>query len=792
MKIQVFIEGQRLDLFKDEQVRVTQGVQNVKDISKLFADYSQSFTVPASSNNNAIFKHFYNASIDGGFDARTRKLATIDVNTLNFKRGKITLEDVKIKNGVPEFYRITFVGDVVKIKDLLGSDKLFDLDWLDNFDHDYSDTNVQTGLTTGIDFTVDGTLYEKAVIYPLISYKRQYYYNSDTSDTTATDVLSNIAYDVGRTDGVDFIDLKPAIKLSIIVQAIKEKYGLNFTGTFFDSQVYQDIYMNLNNTTTDISTGYILVDEVSGTLPNLPFWSYVKSNATITPLAGFESTPYELKITINGQVHYQTGAPITDVQTKSTGEVTSIPAGSDYEVKLEVFSNVDFEFDADFEFKYKIAVQSETVVFDNTYLNNIIDLQTSISRELKDIKVYDFLTSIFKMFNLVVTPDGEDLYVQDLQTWYTEGQIYDVTQFIDTTSETVKKGVIYNEIDFVFEESEQIIADVFYRNNNVWYGNIEQRLYADAAQTEPLNGDKLEIDVVFENPIYERITDLNTSFLTTIQYCPYFDRDLNTISGEPFLMYLPETSVASNTIGFKGSGTYTELSGNIYMPSHSMQIDTTSFNLNFNAEVNEYTGNVFTDTIYDRFYSDYISDIFSIKRRMYNFKAILPNNLLYNLKLNDRLVIKDRRFIINSITSNLTERGDTLELINDIYDAPLASDSLNTSLFRIDSGIYNALEHSDTINYVGLDNQTATLVDTGDGTSWVTLTNPKSVGVTSNIAFDMDANLTGLIRYMQIKIIDGIKNPVYTITQFATKIGALDFSNPDNAVLISNLIGIKQ
>ena len=34
--IQLYIEGQRVDMFKDESVSITQTIQNVKDISKVF------------------------------------------------------------------------------------------------------------------------------------------------------------------------------------------------------------------------------------------------------------------------------------------------------------------------------------------------------------------------------------------------------------------------------------------------------------------------------------------------------------------------------------------------------------------------------------------------------------------------------------------------------------------------------------------------------------------------------------------------------------------------------------
>ena len=38
----------RLELFQDENISITSSIQNVNDISKVFTDYSQSFTIPAT------------------------------------------------------------------------------------------------------------------------------------------------------------------------------------------------------------------------------------------------------------------------------------------------------------------------------------------------------------------------------------------------------------------------------------------------------------------------------------------------------------------------------------------------------------------------------------------------------------------------------------------------------------------------------------------------------------------------------------------------------------------------
>ena len=54
-KLQLYISGTRIDLFKDESVSLIQSIQNVKDLSKIFTEFTQSFTIPASKTNNILF-----------------------------------------------------------------------------------------------------------------------------------------------------------------------------------------------------------------------------------------------------------------------------------------------------------------------------------------------------------------------------------------------------------------------------------------------------------------------------------------------------------------------------------------------------------------------------------------------------------------------------------------------------------------------------------------------------------------------------------------------------------------
>ena len=60
-----------------------------------------------------------------------------------------------------------------------------------------------------------------------------------------------------------------------------------------------------------------------------------------------------------------------------------------------------------------------------------------------------------------------------------------------------------------------------------------------------------------------------------------------------------------------------------------------------------------------------LTNLFNYKNRLTKVKAIFPTSLITSLKLNDRLVIKDKRYFINSIGSTLTNGEVQLELIND-------------------------------------------------------------------------------------------------------------------------------
>ena len=149
-KLQLYVNNQRVDLFKDEQVSFNQSIQNIKDPAKIFTEFTQTFTIPASKTNNILFQHYYNYDIVDGFDARDKVDALIELNNITFQQGYVTLTGTELKNNQIYAYKITFFGKTVNLKDVLRDDKLAALSTLNQYSLDYDATNIKARLQASL------------------------------------------------------------------------------------------------------------------------------------------------------------------------------------------------------------------------------------------------------------------------------------------------------------------------------------------------------------------------------------------------------------------------------------------------------------------------------------------------------------------------------------------------------------------------------------------------------------------------------------------------------------------
>ncbi len=536
---------QRLDMFDDETITLTQKIQDVRDIAKIFMDFSETFTIPASRENNKIFQHWYKYEIDNGFDARTRKDAIMEMDFNPFKRGKISLENVKLKDNKPFAYTVVFYGNIINLKDLLGDDELSDLPQLDNLTHDYSSTNVKTGLESGLS--------SGKIIYPLIGHTKRFYYDSAESTPQYS---GNLYFNTtGNNIGLAFDDLKPAVKCLTIIEAIENKYtvangfpsSLTFTRDFFGTTPFSNLYMWLSRNKgpvggdenqevvlTRICDNWTKISGPLGFNVDDDTWTFTVENSnrsykgviTIVTGGANQSIPFRIKAIdyVSGDTLAQTSLAAGTTRSL-TFEVAAQFQPRNFQVKWIIESNTAVSFTPSLELTEFIIDPFGGIIGQNQSVFNVgggggssisTVSEIIITQNTPKIKVIDFLSGLFKMFNLTAyfiddVGDAEfgKIHVDTLDNFYadrvnnpSEGE-FDITKFVDTTKSQVNRAFEFSEIDFKYSEPKTLLAINHQEQFNDTFGNEKVR------PTNIDRGTVYNVEVPFEHMKYERIFDDN-------------------------------------------------------------------------------------------------------------------------------------------------------------------------------------------------------------------------------------------------------------------------------------------
>lgn len=699
VEIYIYVDGvgNRIELFNDEKISVTSSMQQFADLGKLFTDYSQSFTIPASKHNNAIFKHWYESAVGesdldspqdviGAFDHRIKYYGFIEIDTIPFRDGKFTMEKANKKNGFIESYTINFVGNLAQLKDKFKEDKLNSLKDEDGLSY-YNELNFEYNYTEVIGRIYDGGYTD--VLFPLIGNNRRYEFNTATA--------SDIATDVGA---IDYRELFPAIPVTKILQYIQSAYGLEFTGEFLNSQTFSKLYLHCKNTEEmQVATELLQLNFTS--LTGNPTTSAGEYNLTTNILNvirrqiymdsfGSYITDYPdisrffiqiNTISTNYNVHvYNNGIPFTSFLNQSGNTTFQFLSLGNFFTDVYNFTFFINSDDASVTFESRII--SSYYKFVSTGTSSASDIysarhdaigtwQTStgflnIRNYIPDLKVTDFLTGLVKMFNMVIIPTAENTFeFIPLEKWYQDGDEIDITKFIQANELEIGKPKLYKRIDFKHETSENVLNNEFRSlNNNQEYGDL---FYENPNSSYSEN---YEVKTPFEDIMWERYT--NTTFLTATCW----NKSLQAYTPKPVLLYdngieFPKVgSTFTDIYWTDGVDDYTidryrRFSNEIQLGGSDLSYLQT---LNWGVENSVWNLTFAPNGLYQRFYSQYILNLYNQRTRVIKAKGNFNHYLLSTLKLNDRVIVSNKRYIINTFTTDLTTGEVELELLNDFRD----------------------------------------------------------------------------------------------------------------------------
>ena len=669
-QVRIFVEGRQLDLFNDESIEVTSTIQNIQDISKTFTDFSQSFTIPTSANNNAIWQYFYENALNSSINYQERLEGYIEIDMTFFRRGKIQMEKSQLKNGQPNSYTITFYGDVTTLKDLVGEDLLSVLDH-STLDHDYSFTEIYNRITNP---TIDWD-----VCYPLITSNRVWQYQGVDPSGNFPNWYSNTgANNISNNAGaIDYRELFPAVRVKSIFDLIAAQYGVTFTGSFLTDNRFKQAYLWYKNK-NDF--------DFIGQAQNVTFNSVIAQGGSTYNLNP-SSPPYVFDFTQNVlNVYYQNGASFMGITfsvasnsnpsviyyldtyvngslyqtTQGQGftlnaSITNIPNVQGlydvYEFKLRASAAVSITLDITYSVSYFIGANFFTdFVTVDTNVNNLTtfsDLQTLAPT----MKVQDFISGILKQFNLTCYGTKPNTFnIVPLADWYGAGAVIDITEFTDKDEIGIDRVKLYKKIGFKFQPSENFMNKKYFEVGLKEWGNTEYQY--------PYDGGEFTLEVPFENMLFNKFTGTN------LQVGYSLDSSFSPNIPKPLLLYkYGGVTLATHVHYTDGTNHFTNLDYTMF--GQDLTNNGIKYSLNFAPETSSYWLTPIQQSIFATYYFPYLANLFNPKNRLTTVKANLPVSILTGIQLNDRVVIRDKRYLINQMKTNLVTGVTEFELLND-------------------------------------------------------------------------------------------------------------------------------
>ena len=223
---------EQLDLFKDETILVSNNVTGLFDVDILPSDFSRTITLPGTKKNNAFFEHVYDISINEPylFETNRKVPAYFDFGGIYLINGYLQLLKVNLyENKFIDSYEVSIFGALSSFSRDLNRTYLTDLtSSLSKYDHVSTVTNITQSWV--------GNLFSGSVVYPLAEYGQQINYSAEAF--FGTDDVEG---------ALNVQNFKPAIRVKAVWDAIFETFGYTYSGSFWQQEWLDDVYMFANN-----------------------------------------------------------------------------------------------------------------------------------------------------------------------------------------------------------------------------------------------------------------------------------------------------------------------------------------------------------------------------------------------------------------------------------------------------------------------------------------------------------------------------------------------------------------
>jgi hypothetical protein len=523
--------GTQLDIFEDEDIKLSNNVTGLFDIGQLPSDFTRQITLPGTKVNNAFFEHVYDISIDNPFLFATniKVPAYFDFDSIYLSNGYIQLNKVNVRsNKFIESYEVTIYGTLSSFGRDINRNFLTDLSSLSQYNHTSSYNNITASWS--------GNLFGGDIVYPLADYGSGYRFTQGALDL----------FGVDDVDGALCVqNFKPAIRIKPVLDAIFTEAGYTYSSSFMNEPFIDDVYMVCNNSLkypeyagVNLETyGKIKVGAISGsgmtgitltsgswtTLPwynelsdpqnfytngayrveqttnlngvlnininvscsvnNMPGTLSANGTWQIRMLETGSSTPYSTQA-VQSYIFFfdqlqqsRTGGINTTYELASEFKFNSIPAGNYY---FQLRQSPNFAtgslplvtLDPQGTNKSFLEIREVKQAADG----KVLDIPSNMPYGTAGIKQIDFILGLQKKFNLVIYPDRTKLnqfIIETFNDWYKRGQVKDFNRYInlDKNIEVIPaNNLAVNKLNFGDTLDQDYISQQFSKAANREFG----------------------------------------------------------------------------------------------------------------------------------------------------------------------------------------------------------------------------------------------------------------------------------------------------------------------------------
>jgi hypothetical protein len=531
IRFQLVAEGQILDLFKDEDILLSDNVTGLFDLGIIPADFTRQITLPGTKKNNAFFEHVYDISVfnPDTFATNIKVQAYLDFGGLYLSQGYLQLNKVNVyANKFIDSYEVTVYGAVSSFAREVNRSFLTDLTSLSAYNHTSSYNNISASWA--------GQLFSGSIVYPLAEYGQRLEFTKGNLNQFGVDDIA------GALSTQDF---KPAIKAKLVLDAIFNQAGYTYSSSFIDNGGLDDIYLVCNRALrypvySDVNLetyGVVKVGAITGSgmtdvqLPANTFVTLPWYNKLEDPQNFYNNGAYRLEVSsslrgilnLNINVSCSVNNMPGTFSANGTWQYRLIETGSSTEYSLNAIQsyiqffdelqqsrsggiNTTYQLTTEFttneipagNYYFQIRQRPNvatgtlpTVTMDPlgtaksflqiTKVNaaadgRILNIPLNMPFGTSGIKQIDFITSIQKKFNLVIYPSKtriNQFIIEPFNQWYNKGRRWDFNKYInlnDRLEVIPANNLAVNELNFGDTLDQDYISQQFSKAANREFG----------------------------------------------------------------------------------------------------------------------------------------------------------------------------------------------------------------------------------------------------------------------------------------------------------------------------------